>query len=1118
MPGAYPLIGNHFDFAEGVHEAMPKLVAKYGGIFSAKFPSGSKYSLPFPGPTVLLQDPKLLEEMYNRHDDFNKKHFKHGAMRKGAAGQGLFTTDDDEPIHDQASRILLPAFSMNGMKEYFGIISTCTDILMGVFDGKAKQGTPVDLHHMLSCYTLEIIGRVGFGMEFNAMHETNDLIKLLDEFCTVTVRLKSYPLKTAQAAAAITTGDMARMRKIQADLKKYLSKVIADKKGSIEAAKQCPVTGEAGKCPMKDMAERMLTVADPVTGEMLPDENVMAQVATFLVAGHDSTSTAITMLLYRLAQHPEVEEQVYQEVMSVVGNGPITWEALGKMTYCTQVVKESLRMYSPATGPLKVSPVDRATTLGPYEIPPGTVLIISTWGLHYNPEVYPEPFKFDPDRWSPENAGKRSPYAWLPFSYGKRACIGMQLSLIEQKMCLAEMVRKFHLRIHESTRLVTTEPIFLNPQGIYVQVTPRSSLAPPTLRPALRMGHSNTEVGFKVEAAAELSGKKLQVLFGSNMGTCEDLADRILRRCEDMGLTCSKAPLDAACASDPVELPKGDDGLVLVITSTYNGQPPENARAFDAWLATPEAAEKFKGVRFAVFGCGNRQWAGTYMAFSQKVQSALEAMGGLVLAPFGTGDMDSGEAEFAFSRWEIAVCIAFMRSHHVPVPESIQDCLYPRMLEYNVFQLMGKRMKDIPLEYLQQLRMETQDRAKAKFLKGSFPVVKVECNRELVAAEGRSTRHIEVPLPEGVTYTAGDHLGVCAPNPPDVVIAYLDHLNIAHDAVVKVELEENVAMSMVPLDRLIGAFSILAWCFELQGVASRAQLRALSKLASKEEERNRLVAMSEWSEGGEGAVKDLHQEFVKDQRRTLLEILKEFPSVEIGLGQLMGMLPANKPRYYSISSSPQKLANSVSVSVSVVSGKSTTGRLHLGMCSNYLKEYPRKLPTSVHPSYDMMLLAFVKDTGSTFRLPKSTDTPVIMLGPGTGIAPMRGFIQDRVASGAKENVLFFGCRDDEDYIYREELESWQKDGFLELHVAFSRRPGTSKTYVQNLVEVQGAHMVDLVKRGAHIYVCGDASKMAPDVQRTFAKLVADAGLGEDYVDKMLEDGRYCQDVWAAQSM
>jgi len=290
------------------------------------------------------------------------------------------------------------------------------------------------------------------------------------------------------------------------------------------------------------------------------------------------------------------------------------------------------------------------------------------------------------------------------------------------------------------------------------------------------------------------------------------------------------------------------------------------------------------------------------------------------------------------------------------------------------------------------------------------------------------------------------------------------------------------------------------------------------KLTSDEGERQKLAKLSDWNEDAAGEGKDEFQDFVKDKRRTLLEVLKEFPTIEINLGQLMGMLPPNKPRFYSISSSPKVLADAASVAVSVVKGSSPTGREHLGMCSNYLKNFPSKMPRSVHPECSELLFAIIKDTGSSFRLPASSETPIIMVGPGTGVAPMRGFIQDRVAANAKENVLFFGCHDEDDFLFREELEAWKKEGFLELHVAFSRLPDQPKTYVQHLVQAEGARMVELIKRGAHIYVCGDASKMAPDVQATFEKLVSGSGLEANLIAKMITEGRYCQDVWAAQSV
>merc|ERR1719436_1263924 len=121
---------------------------------------------------------------------------------------------------------------------------------------------------------------------------------------------------------------------------------------------------------------------------------------------------------------------------------------------------------------------------------------------------------------------------------------------------------------------------------------------------------------------------------------------------------------------------------------------------------------------------------------------------------------------------------------------------------------------------------------------------------------------------------------------------------------------------------------------------------------------------------------------------------------------------------------------------------------------------------------------------------------------------MRGFLQERVAGGAKENVLFFGCRSEDDFMYKEELEGFQSSGFLQLFVAFSRKAGHPKTYVQHLVLREAELMRDLLGRGAHVYVCGDASKMAPDVRAAFAEILG----GSQAVEDMVSRGRYCEDV------
>lgn len=302
------------------------------------------------------------------------------------------------------------------------------------------------------------------------------------------------------------------------------------------------------------------------------------------------------------------------------------------------------------------------------------------------------------------------------------------------------------------------------------------------------------------------------------------------------------------------------------------------------------------------------------------------------------------------------------------------------------------------------------------------------------------------------------------------------------------------------------ARTLLTWVVEIQATATRAQI---SYLASKTEcppEKKRLEQLA-----------DPHQEeytdYVLKSKRTVLELLEEFKSVTLTFADYLAITPNLRPRFYSISSSSKAHPDSVHLTVGVVRGKTPTGRLHIGACSDYLANLKPGDPIRV----------FIKDTKTAFRLPKDPSVDVIMIGPGTGFAPMRGFLQDRQATEAKEkgsNTLLFGCRSDIDYIYKDEIENWQKDGTLtNLLVAFSRKQA-SKVYVQDKLAQSGELIWKLIQHGAYVYVCGDARNMAKDVKKTFLEIVKQNGhlndtLAEEYLQQLSYSKRYNEDVWAS---
>ncbi|MGA7718865.1 MAG: NADPH--cytochrome reductase, partial [Bradyrhizobium sp.] len=204
-----------------------------------------------------------------------------------------------------------------------------------------------------------------------------------------------------------------------------------------------------------------------------------------------------------------------------------------------------------------------------------------------------------------------------------------------------------------------------------------------------------------------------------------------------------------------------------------------------------------------------------------------------------------------------------------------------------------------------------------------------------------------------------------------------------------------------------------------------------------------------------------------------------------------------------------------SVTVGVVEAPASSGRgIYKGVCSNYLSR--RRAGDTIH--------ATVRETKAGFRLPAEPSLPVIMIGPGTGLAPFRGFLQERAALKAKGTtlgpaMLFFGCRHPEqDYLYAEELKVFATDGITELYTAFSRGDGP-KTYVQNLVAAEKDRVWALIEAGAIIYVCGDGSKMEPDVKATLVAIYrerngADADAAQRWIDDLGAKNRYVLDVWA----
>jgi sulfite reductase (NADPH) flavoprotein alpha-component len=366
-----------------------------------------------------------------------------------------------------------------------------------------------------------------------------------------------------------------------------------------------------------------------------------------------------------------------------------------------------------------------------------------------------------------------------------------------------------------------------------------------------------------------------------------------------------------------------------------------------------------------------------------------------------------------------------------------------------------------------------------------MPVRVLSAERLTAPGSAKDVRHVVIDLAEsGLAYEPGDSIGIAAPNGPELVDAVLTALGASGDEPVpcpdgiKRPVREAFTSHLDiarPLDRTTELLSMVA--------AHPGDAAALRKLTDGDDDAQPADA-------------------------DLLDLIEAFPSARPPLGDLARSLPALKPRLYSIASSLRATPGQVHLCLGVVRAE-RRGRVRDGIASTFLADR----------AIDAGPVAATITT-SHFRLPSDPNTPVIMCGPGTGIAPFRAFLQERAARGIRgRSWLFFGDqREATDFLFAPELRGWLADGTLSrLETAFSRDQA-AKIYVQDRMREQAVDLWRWLADGGHFYVCGDASRMAKDVDTALRQIAASQGglteaQAKDWIVSLARQGRYQRDVY-----
>ncbi|MEL3956543.1 assimilatory sulfite reductase (NADPH) flavoprotein subunit [Caldifermentibacillus hisashii] len=523
-------------------------------------------------------------------------------------------------------------------------------------------------------------------------------------------------------------------------------------------------------------------------------------------------------------------------------------------------------------------------------------------------------------------------------------------------------------------------------------------------------------------------------------------------------LQAKQLPVQSFSMDDfkPQNLKKVQD--LLIITSTHGeGEPPENARSFYEFLHS-KRAPKLENVRFSVLALGDESYE-FFCQTGKDFDKRLEELGGERLYPRVDCDVDFEDPAEQWMSGVVAVLHETSNANASAISVSEKQAAATLLEEK---QSVYSKKNPYPAEVLENISLNGR-------------------------GSNKETRHLVLSLEDsGLTFEPGDSLAILPENDPELVDSLINELGWNPEESVQINEEGDIyslrkaLLSKFEITRLTKSF--------IQAAAELFHHEELKKLAAP---------------GNEEKVKAYLD------GRDLLDFVRDFRPVQLKPVDFIHILRKLPARQYSIASSLKANPDEVHLTISAVRFQAH-GRNRKGVCSSQIAE-------RIQPG-DM--LSVYVDQNPNFKLPSNPDTPIIMIGPGTGVAPFRAFLQEREAEGVTgKSWLFFGDQHfSSDFLYQVEWQKWLKNGVLtKMDVAFSRDQA-EKVYVQHRMIEKRKEFYQWLEEGAVVYVCGDEKHMARDVHQTILTILEkEGGLTSEqaavYIDQMRKQKRYQRDVY-----
>jgi cytochrome P450 len=433
---------NLADFQKDPLTFLTHAAEDYGDIINFPFGIYNMYILKHPDyiRDLLVNNAKHIQKWPKQRNVFAK-----------VAGEGSFTAEGE--TWRRQRRLVSPAFHTQRIQHYVQLVVNHTQQMLERWGEKTELEMSQEMHTV----TMGIIGEILFDIkdiETDAA-ELSQAISVVSEMTLVeTTAVMPVP-------DWIPTSRNLKENHAMKVLDEFIRDIIQERRTSGE---------DRGDV----LSSLLLAVDEEEDGGKFTDEEARDEVITLFIAGHETTATALTWSMILLAQNPDIQDRLYGEISSVLQGRAPTFADLQAMTYTDRVLKESMRVYPPAWCLIARAPLEEIQ-IGGYTLPKDSVILAAPWVMHHDARYFPDPLRFDPERFSPENEAKMVRYSYFPFGAGPRVCSGQHLAMMEAEVLLATIIQRYQLELLPGQTIIPEPFITIRPKyGARMKVTPRS--------------------------------------------------------------------------------------------------------------------------------------------------------------------------------------------------------------------------------------------------------------------------------------------------------------------------------------------------------------------------------------------------------------------------------------------------------------------------------------------------------------------------------------------------------------------------------------------------------------------------------------------------------------------